>query len=173
MQRHPQHPQHQHAHPRRRMPRRQRLAVYAISTTLWASGLLWLILDEFFARPEPFGRNPHPLESPLLLIHGIVAILSAYVLGWISARHVLLWWSGGLRRWSGGTFSVLVLVLSISGFALFFISSDEWQRFAKLTHEAIGTVIVLFAVQHWFFGRRTHSSSGQRAHFDPSTHPPS
>jgi hypothetical protein len=165
------HPHYPHAHPRRRMPRRQRLAVYTVCTILWASGLLWLILDEFFAHPEQFGRTPHPLEAPLLLIHGIVAIVSAYVLGWISARHVLQWWSGGLRRWSGAAFSTLVVILSLSGFALFFISSDEWQRFAKLIHEAIGTVIVLFAIQHWFFGRRAHVPPEERPHLDPSTHP--
>jgi hypothetical protein len=150
------------------MSRRHRLAVYVVSTALWASGLLWLILDEFFTHPEQFGRTPHPLQSPLLLIHGVVAIISAYVLGWISARHVLQWWAGGLRRWSGGAFSVLVVVLSVSGFALFFISSDSWQRLAKLTHEAIGTVIVLFAVQHWFFGRRAHSAPA--ASLEPSPH---
>jgi hypothetical protein len=151
------------------MPRRQRLAVYIVSTALWVSGLLWLILDEFFARQEQFGRTPHPLESPLLLIHGVVAIVSAYVLGWVSARHVLQWWSGGLRRWSGGAFSVLVAVLSLSGFALFFVSSDTWQRLSKFTHEAVGTVIVLFAVQHWFFGRRAHTSTEPRSRLGPSS----
>jgi hypothetical protein len=152
------------------MPQRQRLAVYVVSTTLWASGLLWLILDEFFSRQEQFGRTPHPLESPLLLIHGVVAIISAYVLGWISARHVLQWWSGGLRRWRGGAFTLLVVVLSLSGFALFFISSDAWQRLSKLTHEAVGTVIVLFAVQHWFFGRRAETTPEPRARLGPSRH---
>jgi uncharacterized membrane protein len=158
------------AYAHRRMPRRQRLAVYFVSTTLWASGLLWLILDEFFSRPEQFGRTPHPLQSPLLLIHGILAIISAYVLGWISARHVLQWWSGGLRRWSGGAFAVLVVILSLSGFALFFISADAWQRLSRLTHEALGTVIVLFAVQHWFFGRRSHTPPEPRSRLAGSSH---
>jgi hypothetical protein len=152
------------------MPRRQRAAVYVVSTLLWASGLLWLILDEFFSRQEQFGRTPHPLESPLLLIHGIVAIIGAYVLGWISARHVLMWWSAGLRRVSGVTFATLVAILSLTGFALFFLSSDEWQRFAKITHEALGAVIVIFALQHWLFGRRTASNRAARSQLDSAGH---
>jgi hypothetical protein len=136
------------------MPRRQRLAVYAVCTLLWATGITWLVLDQFFARPEQFGRTPHPLESPLLLAHGILAIGSAYLLGWVSARHVLLWWTAGLRRVSGTVFAALMAILALTGFALLFVSSDRWQRFAQLAHEALGVVIVLFALQHWLFGRR-------------------
>ena len=135
------------------MPRRQRLAVYLVSTLLWATGIVWLVLDQFFARQEQFGRTPHPLESPLLLVHGIVAILSMYVLGWVSARHVLQWWTAGLRRLSGGVFATLMALLGLSGFALFFLSSDHWQRVAKLTHDVLGVAILLFALQHWFLGR--------------------
>ena len=144
------------------MPRRQRLAVYLISTLLWASGLLWLMLDEFFTHEGQFGRTPHPLESPVLLVHGILAIVSAYVLGWISARHVLQWWTAGLRRWTGTVFATLVAILSLSGFALFFLSSDEWQRFTKITHEALGAAIIVFAIQHWLFGRRSQPSTTAR-----------
>jgi hypothetical protein len=136
------------------MPRRQRLAVYLVSTLLWATGILWLVLDQFFARQEQFGRTPHPLESPLLLAHGILAIGSAYLLGWVSARHVLLWWTAGLRRVSGAVFAALMALLGLTGFALFFLSSDRWQRFTQLSHDALGLGIALFALQHWFFGRR-------------------
>ena len=142
------------SHVYRRMPRRQRLAVYLVSTLLWATGIVWLVLDQFFARQEQFGRTPHPLESPLLLAHGILAIGSAYLLGWVSARHVLLWWTAGLRRVSGAVFAALLALLGLTGFALFFLSSDRWQRFAQLSHDALGLGIVLFALQHWFFGRR-------------------
>ena len=147
------------AHAYRRMPRRQRLAVYAVCTALWVSGVLWLILDQFFAHQEQFGRTPHPLEAPLLLAHGILAIASAYLLGWVSARHVVLWWTAGLRRTSGALFATLTAIVGLSGFALFFVSSDRWQHAMQLTHEVIGTLIVLFALQHWLLGRRGRVSA--------------
>jgi hypothetical protein len=53
---------------------------------------------------------------------------------------------------------VLLIALSLSGFALFFVSDDLWQRMAKLTHEVLGVGITLFAVQHWLVGRRVRSS---------------
>ena len=156
------HPQRGRADSYRPMPRGRRVAVYAVSIALWVSGLLWLVLEQFFARQEQFGRTPHPLEAPLLLIHGIVAIVAAYVLGWVSARHALHWWAGGMRRWSGAVFSTLIVVLGLSGFALFFVSSDQWQRYARLAHEIIGIPIVFFAIQHWLFGRLRHAPIGSR-----------
>ena len=127
------------------MRRRQRLTIYAFGGVLWASGVLWLVLDQFFTRQEQFGRTPHPLEPPVLLIHGVLAIAGTYALGWISARHVLQWWTAGLRRWSGALFASLIVALSVSGFALFFVSDDQWQRVLKLTHESLGVAIILFA----------------------------
>ncbi|HEY2676980.1 MAG TPA: hypothetical protein VGI65_08405 [Steroidobacteraceae bacterium] len=137
-----------------RMPRRRRFAVYSIVGALWLSGCLWLYLDQFYAKHGQFGATPHPLESPTLLLHGIAAILSMYLFGWITARHILRWWSGGLRRISGGALTALLIVLVVSGFALFFLIDDELQHGAALIHEVLGLAVTVFAIQHWFFRKR-------------------
>lgn len=152
-----------HGHRYRRMPRRQRLVVYTVCIGLWASGLLWLLLDLFFERQGEFGWTPHPLQPPILLLHGVLAILSLYVLGWVSSHHALRWWSEGSRRLSGGIFLALLLLLTITGFALFFLVDDEWQRAAKLVHEVVGVLVTLFAFQHWIIGRRDQRIA-RRAH---------
>ncbi len=137
-----------------RMARRQRVAIYCILGTLWLSGCIWLLLDTFFATAGPFGKTPHPLEPALLLAHGIIAILSMYLLGWVSARHILRWWPGRLRRLSGGILAALFLLLTMSGFALFFAADDRWQHGSAFMHDVLGIVITVFAIQHWFFARR-------------------
>ena len=139
-----------------RMPRRRRFAVYLIVGALWLTGCLWLYLDEFRAQHDQFGATPHPLESPMLLLHGILAILSMYLFGWISARHILRWWSGGLRRLSGGTLTAALVVLVVSGFALFFLVDDQLQHSAALIHDVLGLAVTVFAIQHWFFRKRRH-----------------
>lgn len=131
----------------------QRRAIYATVGALWLSGCAWLALDECCARRGPFGNAPHPLEPPLLLVHGVIAIGSMYLFGWISARHVLRWWPGAVRRWSGGALSATIAALALTGFALFFLTDDLWQHAAALTHDALGLAVTLFAVRHWFFGR--------------------
>jgi hypothetical protein len=136
------------------MSRRQRFAVYTVFGLLWVSGCWWLVLDRFFTRPGQFGPMPHPWEPAMLLIHGVVAIVSMYVLGWVTARHVLRWWPAKLRRLSGGLLAALFAVLTLSGFALFFVSDDRFQRFSAASHDVLGIAITAFAIQHWFFARR-------------------
>jgi hypothetical protein len=136
------------------MPKRQRLTVYLIMGALWLSGCLWLCLDQFFAKRGDFGVGPHPWEPAILLIHGVIAILSMYVFGWISARHILRWWPARLRRLSGGTLGAFFLLLALSGFALFFVSDDDWQRIAAWTHDVLGLGVTVFAAEHWLLARR-------------------
>jgi hypothetical protein len=50
-----------------------------------------------------FGVTPHPLETTILLIHGVIAILSMYLFGWTSAHHILRSWPVRARRLSGGS----------------------------------------------------------------------
>jgi hypothetical protein len=40
----------------------------------------------------------------------------------------------------------------VSGYALYYISSDEQRHAAGVTHEIIGTSIVVAALVHWFGG---------------------
>jgi len=142
-----------------RMPKRRRLAVFLIVGALWLSGCVWLCLDLLFATHGPFGVIPHPWEPPMLLVHAITAILSMYLFGWISARHVLRWWPARLRRVSGGTLAALLGVLIVSGFALFFVSDDDWQHRVVLIHEVLGVGVTVVAIQHWFFRGRRDSPS--------------
>ena len=132
----------------------KRLWIYLVLGSLWLSGCAWLTLDQFFRSKGPFGLTPHPWGPAILLGHGIIAILSMYLLGWVTARHVLKVWPGRLRRWSGGTLAAFFGLLMLSGFALFFVSDDRWQHLAATAHDALGLAITVFAVQHWFFARR-------------------
>jgi hypothetical protein len=136
------------------MPIRKRLAIYLVFVTLWLTGCVWLVLDQFFESRGQFGMVPNSWEPAILLVHGIIAILSMYLLGWVTARHVLRWWPARLRRLSGGALATLFALLTLSGFALFFVSDDWWQHLAATAHDALGLAITVFAIQHWFFARR-------------------
>jgi hypothetical protein len=140
------------------MPGSQRLWIYLILGALWLSGCVWLCLDQFVASRGPFGRTPHPWEAPIVLLHGMIAISSMYLLGWISAQHVVHWWSKRLRRISGTALSALLFVLILSGFALFFIADDRWQHLAAVVHEISGLALTPIAIQHWFFRLRQRSA---------------
>ena len=137
-----------------RMPGRQRAAIFLILGGVWFSGAWWLVLDQFFSRRGQFGPIPHPWEPALLMLHGIAAIAGLYLLGWVTARHVARWWPARLRRASGITLSAFLMLLAVSGFALFFVSEDRAQHALALCHDVLGVAVTVFGIQHWFFARR-------------------
>jgi hypothetical protein len=145
------------------MTARQRAAIFAVFGALWFSGCLWLCLHQFFARGGQFGATPHPWEPSVLLLHGVIAILSMYLLGWITARHILHFWSRRLRQLSGGVLAAFLALLVLSGFALFFLSDDQWQYVAASIHDALGVGVTVFGVQHWFFARPSDTETGPQA----------
>jgi hypothetical protein len=145
------------------MPKLQRVVIYWVFGVLWASGCLWLVLDQYFTRAGQFGPMPHPWEPAVLLLHGVAAIVATYLFGWITARHVLRWWPARRRRLSGATLAAFLAALSVSGFALFFLTDDRWQRGAAVSHDVLGVAVTVFAIQHWFFasGRDMRSAASR------------
>jgi hypothetical protein len=131
------------------MPERLRYAIYLVFGGLWLSGCGWLVLHQFFATPTDFGEARHPWEPPLLLIHGVLSLFTTYLFGWIMARHAADAWVMHKRRISGSLLTTLLVILAVSGFALFFLSDDAWQTRSAQVHEVIGLVVTLFAVEHW------------------------
>jgi hypothetical protein len=139
---------------RRVMPDPLRHTIYVGFGALWASGCVWLALHYFAATNAEFGVVRHPWEGPSLLAHGVLAIATAYLLGWTLARHASESWRNGKRRLSGGLFCAILVLLSLSGFALFFASDDVWQLWTARLHEVLGVAITLFAIEHWRIARQ-------------------
>jgi hypothetical protein len=138
---------------RRVMPDPLRHTIYIGFGALWASGCLWLLLHYFVATEGEFGVIRHPWEGPLLFGHGVLAIASAYLFGWIIARHATESWRNGRRRVSGALFCAVLGALSVSGFVLFFVSSDAWQQWSARLHDVLGVTVTLFAIEHWRIAR--------------------
>lgn len=134
---------------RRIMPERLRYTVYLAFGGVWLSGCAWLLLHQFFASPTEFGEARHPFEPALLLTHGVLSIVTAYLFGWIMARHAAEAWTLHKRRISGSLLTSLLVILAISGFALFFLSDDAWQLRSTQVHEVLGLLVTLFAIEHW------------------------
>ena len=131
------------------MPDLLRYCVYLGFGGVWLTGCVWLALHLFFETPDEFGIARHPLEPTLLWIHGVLSIAIAYLFGWIMARHASEAWRQQKRRISGGLLTTVIVVLSVSGFALFFVTESTWQTQSARIHEILGVAVTLFAVEHW------------------------
>lgn len=139
---------------RRRMPPALRIAAYVGVGTLWLSGGALLVLQLFLRRPDEFGLLRHPFEPGLTTLHGVLAVLGLYLLGWLSARHVGEAWWRAERRASGSTLLTALGILTLSGFALFFLGSDTLRGAMIGVHDWLGALALAPALAHWLTPRR-------------------
>jgi hypothetical protein len=125
-----------------------RSAVIATFGALWFTGCLWLVLHYFFAQPSEFGPLENPWSPVILRIHGWIAVLGVFLLGWITARHVSGLWSQVIKRVSGVSMATVAALLALTGYALYY-TTDRLHDSAGVAHEVIGVAAFLFALTHW------------------------
>jgi heme A synthase len=131
-----------------RLSAQLRASVHLVFSVLWLSGVAWLLLHYFAARPGEFGLVRHPLEAPLMLVHGVVAMLALFVLGWFAALHSADGNRRRARRASGWVLSTLIGVLAIAGCLQFFVSGEGAQAALRLVHEVCGVALLLPVLAH-------------------------
>ena len=136
------------------LPRWVRRMVYAVGTACAASGTAWLLLHTFVQVESEFGPQPHPLEHPLLVVHGVAAALVLWTFGLLWLSHVRRAWSRHVNRLSGGTMVALLAWLGASGLGLYYLADERWRDFASIGHWALGLFAVLWLPVHIWRGRR-------------------
>lgn len=143
-----------HVHDRLRMPGWIRTWVYAGGTLCALSGGAWLLLHHFVQRQGEFGLQPHPLEYPSLVVHGLSGLALLWVLGLIWLPHVRRGWYRPQHRWAGGTMAALMLWLAVSAAGLYYLGDESWRSWVSVGHWALGLGAVAWLPLHIWLGRR-------------------
>ena len=86
--------------------------------------------------------------------HGMIAVPGVFLLGWLSAAHIVERWRRGRRLVSGIAITVTAALLVISGYALYYLT-DRPHAAAALIHEAVGVAAIVLALAHWYVIRPT------------------
>jgi hypothetical protein len=162
----PRHPLHRHSSAAAGGPRAQRLAsrngvrmswtlraaLYLLGALLWLSGVLWLVVHFGFPERTSFGPVPNAWEPGVLRLHGLIAVVGVFLLGWITAAHVIDRWAGGRNRLTGLTLAGSGAFLLASGYALYY-TTGALHDVAARTHEWLGVASLLAALAHWWRAR--------------------
>jgi hypothetical protein len=147
-----------------RLSRRISAALLATLALLWLTGALWLALHYLWAKPDEFGVIRHPLEAPTVLVHGIVALLALFLLGWFAGRHAGAAGSGR-RIASGWLLTLLLAALVMAGCAQLFVTSAALQSALAVVHWVLGLALLLPVLVH---ARRVSAASREHAaHREP------
>lgn len=137
-----------------RLSARHRRAVYASLFALWLSGGLWLVFHYFLQRPGAFGDEPHVLEPWWLRLHGLTMMVVLVTAGSVIVHHAGRAWQLGKNRLVGALLTGILLWLALTGYALYYFSSDDTQAWLPWLHWLPGLALPLAVVMHVRRGKR-------------------
>ncbi len=127
--------------------------VYWVAAALFASGALWLVFHYFVQVEGAFGPAPHPLEHWWLRLHGAAAMLALLVVGSLLPIHVRRGWHQRRNLRLGIVLSSALLLLTLSGYALYYFGGEEARPWISVFHWGIGILSPLVLVWHIASGR--------------------
>lgn len=151
---------------RLRLPRWVRVWVYAGGALCAASGTVWLLLHHFAQREGDFGPEPHVLEHPALVLHGLSGLAMLWTLGLLWLPHVRRGWAKPAHRLVGGTMAVLMLALGVTAGGLYYLGNDALREATAIGHWIAGLAAAAWLPLHIALGRRTQrrrSGAGGRS----------
>lgn len=137
-----------------RLGRLHECAVYLTLAALYSSGVGWLVLHYLFRVESELGPVPHPGEPWLLRIHGASAILFAIAFGSLLPGHVFAAWRARKNRASGSSLMAWTLLLTVSGYALYYAGDETTRGLASQVHRIVGICLPALLVWHLVGARR-------------------
>lgn len=137
-----------------RLPRWQEWSVYISCGLLIASGIAWLIFDQWVRIAGEFGGERHPVQNMTLILHGVAAYAFLIVAGSIIPVHVRLGWNLRRNRKSGLTLAMLCILLAVTALGLYYLGDDVSRHWASLVHWVVGLAAPAALVVHAINGQR-------------------
>lgn len=140
-----------------KLPKLRRWTVYAISFATWLTGVLWLIYHYFMTTEGRFGPVTHPLEPIWIRLHAAFSFFAIAILGLLWGVHILRGWHANWRRWSGGTLVAIFIVLTVTGYGLYYALDEQWRNWTSLIHWVVGLAAIAAFFIHWLSKSRPKS----------------
>ncbi len=134
-----------------RLQPRRRAWFYALFLVLAVTGLAWLV--DHFTRDA---AAPPGLIAPWSMkLHGGAAMLALVGFGLMWDGHVRRGWSMKRSRWSGVAMGSSMLLLSLTGFGLYYFDGETLRQLTQWLHWGVGVLVVAVLVWHLVSGKRS------------------
>lgn len=131
-----------------RLPFLFRWFLYAVITCSWMTGIAFFILREYMVIEGDFGPQMHPLQFPMLMVHGFCAFLMIFGAGGMLFAHVPHGWKSGRQRILGSVITAVVLLQVFSGYLLYYLDGDFARLISGYIHLAIGLFVPFVLLAH-------------------------
>jgi MFS family permease len=131
-----------------RPERWQRRCAYCVSAWLVATGVLWLLAHYLMRPVAEFGESVHPLEPWSMKLHGAGAMFALFIIGSLLNNHIRRALRARRNLLSGWSMISALVALTISGYALYYIASEQSRPFWSAAHWIAGLVFPLTLIVH-------------------------
>lgn len=131
----------------------QRRLLFAVSLALFLSGAGW----EWIQHLDQAGRASDALlriKTDLIVIHGLSAMTFVFLLGTLLMSHVRRAWHARKNRVNGALFLAAVSLLTLSGYALYYLADETWRSATSRFHFWLGFAAPILLFWHIIAGRR-------------------
>ena len=115
---------------------------------LTVTGCGWLLCHYVLAEAGEFGPLPHRLEGLWLELHGAAGMLALVVFGSLLVAHITPAWALGRGRASGGALASLFVLLTVTGYGLYYAGGESLRHWISVVHWAVGLGIPVLLTAH-------------------------
>ena len=131
------------------LPAPYRRGLYGTSSTLLISGVVWVVLHRVSLAHEGVMTSwSARLEPWLLTLHGAAAMAFLVVLGALLPTHIIKGMATRKNLLSGLVLLGVIGLLTITGYALYYLGSDTARSVASLLHTWVGVSAPAFLLWH-------------------------
>jgi hypothetical protein len=134
--------------------RSHRHILYAACLALFISGAAWAWLQHLDEAGQA-GDELARLKQPLIAIHGFSALAFVLLLGTLLVGHVRRAWHARKNRKNGVFFLAAIGLLTLSGYALYYIGDERWRAWTSNAHLWLGVLAPALLILHIWHGRRS------------------
>ena len=146
------------------MPATFRRWLYLLTLLSWLSGLSFFALSTWGSIEGEFGPQKHPLQFPVLMLHGAAAFCMMMTFGALLATHVPSSWRSKRLRGLGLSLTFVVGFQIVSAWLLYYLSSELWREWTAWAHLAVGGSLPFLIAAHLVRGYKTRTAAqGLRA----------
>lgn len=133
-------------------PRHRRI-LYVVSLVLLFSGAVWAWVHRLDEQGSA-GVTLRHLKPWLMKAHGFAAVGFVLLLGTLLSTHVRHSWHARKNRSNGAFFLSAMSLLTLSGYALYYLGDETWRNATSQFHLWLGLSSPLILFWHIRSGRR-------------------
>lgn len=119
-------------------------------------GAVYGIYKYFFTIQTDYGVRPHPSQEVWQTVHILLSPLLIFAFGLLWQNHIVRMYENAIiKRKSGISLVVLMIVMIFSGYLVQVVYQKELQEYSAYLHIGVSIIFTLAYVIHHLQGRRS------------------